>query len=547
MFKCTSSEGMFMAAPKVFVSSTCYDLSVIRTELRLFIETYGFEPVMSEYSDFLFDYREHIHSSCLEEIPYCDMVILIIGGRYGTKSVPQVLDRMDIERLKEKGLSKEILKDKENLSITQLEFLQSINHDIPIFSFVSSSVMNEYYTWERNRESGVLDKIIFPSIERQETAKYIFEFINFIYLLHKGNSITTFSKLDEIKTHLRKQWAALYQRLLREQRNKDKENIQLNNLIKKIDNLETAVFTSFTDANIKEIVRGINKYRDLINFLHLIFRERTDLSEVLKEDVDWAKLMEIFHVDAIVNMSNYQDKKLRGTIIILEDGTYFKTRYEYHEIAKFMEKWNEFHTMEKDPLKSPIVNAILDNIKDKINLTYIIYYPENYLRNLSLETTDEGKRIITVFWESEKFIEESKLIKGISFLHIGDLGQNMEASSFERLIQSILIGLGIDIVPTEEYGVDIIAYKGEKKIPIEIKYSQKIYTNISRGVNLVDQMINYMGSLCTDESIIVISSGVSGEVMENIRKSHLENGIHIITGDNKEVLIPQFKNVFGLV
>jgi Domain of unknown function (DUF4062) len=162
---------MFMGAPKVFVSSTCYDLAVIRTELRSFIEIYGFEPVMSEYSDFLFDYREHIHSSCLEEIPYCDMVILIIGGRYGAKSIPQALDRIDIEILKKKGLSKELLMDKESLSITQLEFLQSIYHDIPIFPFVSSSVMNEYFTWNLNRENDIIDKIIFPSIERQETAK----------------------------------------------------------------------------------------------------------------------------------------------------------------------------------------------------------------------------------------------------------------------------------------------------------------------------------------------------------------------------------------
>lgn len=539
---------MFMGAPKVFVSSTCYDLAVIRTELRSFIDTYGFEPVMSEYSDFLFDYREHIHSSCLEEIPYCDMVILIIGGRYGAKSVPQALDRMDIERLKEKGLSKELLMDKESLSITQLELLQSIYHDIPIFPFVSSNVMNEYFTWNMNRENDIFDKIIFPSIERQETAKYIFEFIDFIYYLHKGNNITTFSKLDEIKNHLRKQWAALFQRLLREQRIKDQANIELNQLSKQIANLETAVFTSISDTDIREIARGINKYRDLIDFLHLIYRGSSNLGEVQKEDVDWAKLMETFHIDAIVNMSNYQDKKLRGTILILEDGTYFQTRYEYREIAEFMEKWSEFQTLKKS-LKLAIVNAILDDIKGKINLTYMVYYPDNYLGNLSLESIDEGTRVLTAFWQSEKFIEKSQHIKGINFLYIADMSQNTESVSFHRLVQVILTGLGIKIfIPHTDYGVDILAYKGDKKVvPIEVRYHRNILRSENMAKKMVQVMKKTMVNYETDESILVISPGVSDDIMKFIENFYSETGVHIVSGNNEKVLVSQFKDIFGLV
>lgn len=40
-----------MAAPRVFVSSTCYDLQEVRYQLRTFIEDFGFIPVMSEYGD----------------------------------------------------------------------------------------------------------------------------------------------------------------------------------------------------------------------------------------------------------------------------------------------------------------------------------------------------------------------------------------------------------------------------------------------------------------------------------------------------------------
>ena len=40
-----------MAGTKIFVSSTCYDLSVLRAELRNFILSLGHEPVMSDYAD----------------------------------------------------------------------------------------------------------------------------------------------------------------------------------------------------------------------------------------------------------------------------------------------------------------------------------------------------------------------------------------------------------------------------------------------------------------------------------------------------------------
>ena len=37
-----------MAVPRVFVSSTCYDLKYIRENLKYFIRSLGYEPVLSE-------------------------------------------------------------------------------------------------------------------------------------------------------------------------------------------------------------------------------------------------------------------------------------------------------------------------------------------------------------------------------------------------------------------------------------------------------------------------------------------------------------------
>ena len=40
-----------MAKPRVFVSSTYYDLKHLRSSLENFVESLGFEPVLSEKGD----------------------------------------------------------------------------------------------------------------------------------------------------------------------------------------------------------------------------------------------------------------------------------------------------------------------------------------------------------------------------------------------------------------------------------------------------------------------------------------------------------------
>jgi len=89
-----------MAALRVFVSSTCYDLSVIRSQLRQFIERLGHEPVMSDYNDVVYDPASHTHTSCIDEVAGVDAVVVIIGTRFGGTVVPQALQTIDIDSLK---------------------------------------------------------------------------------------------------------------------------------------------------------------------------------------------------------------------------------------------------------------------------------------------------------------------------------------------------------------------------------------------------------------------------------------------------------------
>ena len=73
-----------MAKPRVFISSTCYDLKEIRSQIREFIFDYGYEPILSEFGDIFFDYGEHPQDSCFKEIEKCQMFVLIIGNSFGS-------------------------------------------------------------------------------------------------------------------------------------------------------------------------------------------------------------------------------------------------------------------------------------------------------------------------------------------------------------------------------------------------------------------------------------------------------------------------------
>ena len=55
-------------APELFVSSTCYDLSQVRADLRDFAESIGFEPVLSELENFPVDPGTGTLDNCLNAV-----------------------------------------------------------------------------------------------------------------------------------------------------------------------------------------------------------------------------------------------------------------------------------------------------------------------------------------------------------------------------------------------------------------------------------------------------------------------------------------------
>jgi hypothetical protein len=69
--------------PRVFISSTIYDLRDLRSSLKYWLEELGYEVLLSDYSDFPVNPNENSYQACLETIDNCDYFILLIGGRVG--------------------------------------------------------------------------------------------------------------------------------------------------------------------------------------------------------------------------------------------------------------------------------------------------------------------------------------------------------------------------------------------------------------------------------------------------------------------------------
>src|SRR5579863_3917521 len=105
-----------MAKPRIFLSSTCFDLGDARASLTKFLESYGFEVLNSQTGRFGVKPKVHSHDACLEMIPNADYVVLIIGGRRGGNYI---------------GSDK---------SITNEEVKLAKKLDRPVFAFVEKKV-----------------------------------------------------------------------------------------------------------------------------------------------------------------------------------------------------------------------------------------------------------------------------------------------------------------------------------------------------------------------------------------------------------------------
>lgn len=382
-----------MANLRVFLSSTCYDLSVVRGQLRQFIEGLGHEPVMSDYNDVVYDPRTHTHTSCIDEVGGADAVVVIIGSRFGGKVIPQALAKVDLEALKLVSKNHELLKTKENISITQLEVLKAIEASIPVFAFVDDRVMHDHATYEKNKAKTIADQIEYDSIEKPETAKYIFEFINFLRLRSTNNGVTTYSRLQDIEDSLKKQWSGLLQRMLFEHRAKAMDGRRIDSLTDQFEDLKTAILTALGGSkDQKEAARGVVQYRKLFDFTQSF---PPSASVLIGEPMVWAGFLKLIDVTQILpvprEIYSVERTSFRrpSCLLVRSDGTLYEAD-RMIDIEEIEAQWGKFMAISQD-VRKVIVEA-LDEL-GQMPMRRIRYFNmpvEDYVtKRLRRETGDE--------------------------------------------------------------------------------------------------------------------------------------------------------------
>lgn len=245
-----------MATPKIFISSTCYDLIQIRDSLFDFVKSYYYEPVLSEKGDVFFHPDLHTHESCLNEVENCQLFILIIGGRFGGNYI------WDSEK-----------------SVTNAEYEVARLKKIPVFTFIKREVYEDHRLYQKNKHDiELVKKITFPSIEKQDYAIKIFEFIDKVRMSEVNNSYCPFEYVSQIRDNLGKQWAGLMFDFLNNRlKNKDQQvvNQTLDNLTlinRKTEELVESIYRQLKPNEAVLEIENANRVMNGSKFYSRVFR-----------------------------------------------------------------------------------------------------------------------------------------------------------------------------------------------------------------------------------------------------------------------------------
>jgi hypothetical protein len=184
-----------MARPRIFVSSTYYDLKHLRASIENFIESLGYDSILSEKGAIAYSPDVPLDESCYREVRNTDVFVLVIGGRYGSeRSGPQdrplpasFFDRYD--------------------SVTKMEYRAAVEHDIPIYIFVERAVYAEYQTFLRNKAKSDVKYAHVDSVN-------VFLLLEEILARPRNNPVKEFDRYEDIEVWLREQWAGLFKDLL---------------------------------------------------------------------------------------------------------------------------------------------------------------------------------------------------------------------------------------------------------------------------------------------------------------------------------------------
>lgn len=249
-----------MAKPRIFVSSTYYDLKHIRADVERFVKEQGYEAILNEKGHIPYGNKERLEEYCYKEIERCDILVSVIGGRFGSES------------------------RSENYSISNLELKTAIEKGRQVYIFIENAVLAEYKTYEANKHN---ENITYTAVDDVR----VYEFLEEVFSLPINNQVKGFDTVQAINTYLKEQWSGLFQRLLSESARQKEVNLieDLKNTSKTLNQLVNYLIDEKSQGNqaIQNILLSTHPAFDEIQRLleipyRVFFQNVDELSALLK-------------------------------------------------------------------------------------------------------------------------------------------------------------------------------------------------------------------------------------------------------------------------
>lgn len=163
--------------PNIFVSSTVSDLHYRREALRETIQDLAYAPIMSDFGEVGYLHPATAAASCYRSVEQCQMVIVIVGRRYGSIG-------------------------DDGVSVTHREFRTAQERRIPIISFVEPQVLTYKEVYDSSPENAMWDA--FPHMDHPRRT---FSLVDEIKASPAYNAIIPFHDVTDAKRKLKLQIA----------------------------------------------------------------------------------------------------------------------------------------------------------------------------------------------------------------------------------------------------------------------------------------------------------------------------------------------------
>ena len=308
-----------MAKPRVFISSTFYDLKYVRESLEKFIENLGFEAVLSEKGSIAYDPSHPLDESCYRDVRNSDIFVLIIGGRYGSAASEE-------EKEKPKDFFDRYA------SITKREYESAVERDIPIYILVDRSVYTEYKTFTKNRDAENINYAHVDSVS-------VFLLIDQILGQPRNNPLYQFNNQNEITSWLLQQWSGLFKEMLAGR----SEQQQLSSLARQVNELSEInttfkrylekIVSSVASGDAKELIESEEKRLKESKRLRKFMQHPWIYQMVLYEKVISLEDLEKIFSEAkfIEDVAKALAKLEKGTITVDDYLNAWSKPYDFHD------------------------------------------------------------------------------------------------------------------------------------------------------------------------------------------------------------------------